>query len=64
MEDGEGGGGEIFFDEPADEKAAAVRVGRFGPIDLGEVLMLPRSLRYAGRAHKPCARKGGLLRSG
>ena len=33
VEDGEGGGGEIFFDEPADEKAAAVRVDFVGHFD-------------------------------
>ena len=42
----------------------ALIVGRLCLIELGEAGILPRSLHCAGRAQKPCARNGGLLRSG
>src|SRR6267154_1681080 len=41
----------------------ALIVDRFCLIELGAAGVLPRSLHCAGRAQKPCARNGGLLRS-
>ena len=52
MEDDDGAGGEILGCETAEEKAAAVMVGRFGLIELNGAAMLPRSLRYVARRSK------------
>jgi len=57
VEDDDGAGGEILFDAPASEKAAAVMVGRFGLVELSGAAMLPGSLHCAGSAQKTVRRK-------
>ena len=43
------------------KRGTVFMVGWFCPIGLHHAVMLPWSLRSTGRAHKPCAREGGLI---